>query len=174
MVGLFITLFLHQTTTIVNFYFSLKRCLSLYSYIKPQLQLSATARRGRCLSLYSYIKPQHVICQIGNIKVVYHSIPTSNHNSVPTGLLTLELFITLFLHQTTTLACDRSVRISLFITLFLHQTTTLRAAYKERFGLFITLFLHQTTTFIIFKVLFECCLSLYSYIKPQPQTAAFL
>ena len=121
---LFITLFLHQTTTLWVYILYIISCLSLYSYIKPQLCVRYKSNFGCCLSLYSYIKPQlrKVICLnlrsclslysyikpqlIDDVEVetrcclslysyikpqrlsilicwylvVYHSIPTSNHN----------------------------------------------------------------------------------------------
>ena len=79
------------------------------------------------------------------IKVVYRTIPTSNHNSVTNFLLRLTLYIVLFLHQTTTLCCPTKLWLELYIVLFLHQTTTrLRTASTA-----------------------WCCISYYSYIKPQ-------
>ena len=55
---LYIVLFLHQTTTIFNVLTVDVRCISYYSYIKPQLEAS--------------MRLQQV--------VVYRTIPTSNHN----------------------------------------------------------------------------------------------
>ena len=81
--------------------------------------------------------------------VVYHSIPTSNHNFRKREATPQALFITLFLHQTTTVFMLKCLTIWLFITLFLHQTTTL------------PLLLRYSSS----------CLSLYSYIKPQRETA---
>ena len=142
--------------------------ISSCSYIKPQLVRFGTTFSERCLSSCSYIKPQHnnvgaaqtqVVYHLvptsnhnecGNFRadgpVVYHLVPTSNHNShgqrprssavvyhlVPTSNHNLvmeighadELFIILFLHQTTTVSHIFSVLRLLFIILFLHQTTT--------------------------------------------------
>ena len=58
-----------------------------------------------CLSLYSYIKPQPTFLSYICTRVVYHSIPTSNHNTDSSDLYLKKLFITLFLHQTTTIKC---------------------------------------------------------------------
>ena len=58
----------------------MKSCLSLDSYIKPQLEEVATYGADRCLSLDSYIKPQPVNMRYGKHFVVYLLIPTSNHN----------------------------------------------------------------------------------------------
>ena len=56
--ALYIVLFLHQTTTLINATLILIRCISYYSYIKPQ--------------------PSHHLQVDGS--VVYRTIPTSNHN----------------------------------------------------------------------------------------------
>ena len=122
-------------------------------------------------------------------RVVYHLVPTSNHNRARARFVLLQLFIILFLHQTTT-AWSRARRWTLlFIILFLHQTTTPWMRWLPLYLLFIILFLHQTTTrtwhcsapqrlFIILflhqtttanalrSFLFRC-LSSCSYIKPQ-------
>ena len=55
----------------------------------------------------------------------------------------------------------------LYIVLFLHQTTTDGDIYQEWEGLYIVLFLHQTTTRSHQESYHYCCISYYSYIKPQ-------
>ena len=79
------------------------------------------------------------------IKVVYHTIPTSNHNREQVSCCNCQLYIILFLHQTTT------------------------AGFLEvlNFWLYIILFLHQTTTPLCVTAFYACCISYYSYIKPQ-------
>ena len=99
---LFIILFLHQTTT-------------SFFIIKPLLS---------CLSSCSYIKPQPVAEEGIFFSVVYHLVPTSNHNKALDGLILNRLFIILFLHQTTTYRALVNTVKKLFIILFLHQTTT--------------------------------------------------
>ena len=121
---LFIILFLHQTTTPPIALLVAGRCLSSCSYIKPQRFLSSYANLKSCLSSCSYIKPQlinpmqiyyivvyHLVPTsnhnveeviIAGKKVVYHLVPTSNHNSLQPLDVTAVLFIILFLHQTTT------------------------------------------------------------------------
>ena len=101
-----------------------RSCLSSCSYIKPQPQAIQAASNARCLSSCSYIKPQQVkycfylqhscLSSCSYIKpqlpmiiyivrtVVYHLVPTSNHNSTLVPNLANQLFIILFLHQTTT------------------------------------------------------------------------
>ena len=77
---LYIVLFLHQTTTHNNIIQILNRCISYYSYIKPQLPVVMEVFRT----------------------VVYRTIPTSNHNCSRYTRLSDRLYIVLFLHQTTT------------------------------------------------------------------------
>ena len=145
-----------------------ERCLSSCSYIKPQLASRGRRPRGGCLSSCSYIKPQPATGFYGVGRVVYHLVPTSNHNIfpyssrwytvvyhlVPTsnhnqkllGHCLSALFIILFLHQTTTDATFVGNSYGLFIILFLHQTTTRPSISRNGCQLFIILFLHQTTT----------------------------
>ena len=99
--------------------------------------------------------------------VVYHPIPTSNHNFYEGTFETEELYIILFLHQTTTQDYDWGLAVALYIILFLHQTTTDRFEHLQLLRLYIILFLHQTTTHINSSTFSICCISSYSYIKPQ-------
>ena len=100
---LFIILFLHQTTTVVSVpvlsrgclsscsyikpqheavhLLLVYRCLSSCSYIKPQRRTRGSACSRRCLSSCSYIKPQLLKSVSLPLPVVYHLVPTSNHNS---------------------------------------------------------------------------------------------
>ena len=164
---LFIILFLHQTTTLGGGLDNTFRCLSSCSYIKPQLL------QDECRKFH----------------VVYHLVPTSNHNLNSLHTLLYMLFIILFLHQTTTWTDDDAQDLALFIILFLHQTTTITSFKLSISLLFIILFLHQTTTIAsswllsagLFIILFlhqtttmrknggfaQRCLSSCSYIKPQ-------
>ena len=77
---LYIILFLHQTTTYVRMLIDGACCISSCSYIKPQL----------------------ASCTIINRDVVYHLVPTSNHNPSSFASNVSLLYIILFLHQTTT------------------------------------------------------------------------
>ena len=79
--ALYIVLFLHQTTTTWCNATSASGCISYYSYIKPQLSAKPSAL----------------------LAVVYRTIPTSNHNHPKTRSTPSQLYIVLFLHQTTTL-----------------------------------------------------------------------
>ena len=143
---LFIILFLHQTTTSKRMRLQALCCLSSCSYIKPQLsEMRNTSRLGclsscsyikpqqrrdteyriqSCLSSCSYIKPQQYRRDTEYTEVVYHLVPTSNHNKIQRIQNIQRLFIILFLHQTTTYKTAFFSVPSLFIILFLHQTTT--------------------------------------------------
>ena len=55
----------------------------------------------------------------------------------------------------------------LYIVLFLHQTTTINGDGGKLVPLYIVLFLHQTTTKKRSCIFRSCCISYYSYIKPQ-------
>ena len=148
---LYIFIFLHQTTTPRTLERGGVGCISLYSYIKPQLIELKLCRRDSCISLYSYIKPQRSPTPPLYAFVVYLYIPTSNHNSAAFGERLLLLYIFIFLHQTTTAVNAEKFAGSLYIFIFLHQTTTTKAIISKLWLLYIFIFLHQTTT--IFKKL---------------------
>ena len=162
-------------------------CLSLDSYIKPQQRFSISLRR---LVVYLLIPTSNHNSELDICKwllVVYLLIPTSNHNWWWTSPFRFGLFISWFLHQTTTLnwiplsltcclSLDSYIKPQLgtvashalmFISWFLHQTTTIHGHRLAPDWLFISWFLHQTTTSTpqVFNV--QSCLSLDSYIKPQ-------
>ena len=100
---------------------------------------------GGCISLYSYIKPQPRTLERGG----------------------LPLYIFIFLHQTTTKSFFSNKIQKLYIFIFLHQTTTPVEAVSLDEQLYIFIFLHQTTTYHQSLNHNFCCISLYSYIKPQ-------
>ena len=164
---LFISWFLHQTTTYTHGYCRKAGCLSLDSYIKPQRQEYKGLSMPCCLSLDSYIKPQRAVCHLSIRQVVYLLIPTSNHNAKLGYRGRASLFISWFLHQTTTalrvarvkLRClsldsyikpqridDRRGRgevVYLLIPTSNHNCLFIR---PSSLALFISWFLHQTTT----------------------------
>ena len=127
--------------------------------------------------------------QTEELGVVYLYIPTSNHNSKILSKLGLSLYIFIFLHQTTTgqyaktninelyififlhqtTTQHRCPQMSdqLYIFIFLHQTTTIWRLCSSTSTLYIFIFLHQTTTEKLYIKYYFCCISLYSYIKPQ-------
>ena len=149
---LFIILFLHQTTTRNIDYFSSTSCLSSCSYIKPQLISDAERKNNGCLSSCSYIKPQPSTETASLGSVVYHLVPTSNHNSLFSYFFTP--FVVYHLVPTSNHNC-------IYFVLFY-------------FKLFIILFLHQTTTKTFIELNNLRCLSSCSYIKPQLIDAAAL
>ena len=122
------------------------RCISYYSYIKPQLHGSMGERYG---VVYRTIPTSNhnVIAHYNyELRVVYRTIPTSNHNIITDVSGQIPLYIVLFLHQTTTSFPQWFVGTKLYIVLFLHQTTTKHKPVKGGGLLYIVLFLHQTTT----------------------------
>ena len=78
--------------------------------------------------------------------VVPYSVSTSNHNPSSDKLIEAQLFLILFLHQTTTVRVLQLIFDKLFLILFLHQTTTAQFVVDYDVRLFLILFLHQTTT----------------------------
>ena len=77
---LYIILFLHQTTTLVA---EPERTAELYIILFLHQTTTHGARMrtlSSCISSYSYIKPQLEEWFIHHYSVVYHPIPTSNHN----------------------------------------------------------------------------------------------
>ena len=148
-IELFISWFLHQTTTVSGLLLSAACCLSLDSYIKPQLSTCRITTMQCCLSLDSYIKPQQACVSTSRRGVVYLLIPTSNHNWKCLEVTVRQLFISWFLHQTTTVFYNTTQCHLLFISWFLHQTTTIRLCVCVIPRLFISWFLHQTTTFLV-------------------------
>ena len=122
---LYIVLFLHQTTTEhPELHFPLWLYIVLFLH-QTTTWVYHVGIILRCISYYSYIKPQHNDIFISGQKVVYRTIPTSNHNLFDVWTKYTQLYIVLFLHQTTTVTQSLSVR--------------------------------------------RCCISYYSYIKPQLQ-----
>ena len=131
-------------------------CLSSCSYIKPQHPFPDIRPTPSCLSSCSYIKPQLPTFWWAHNFVVYHLVPTSNHNHFTMPLSEIPLFIILFLHQTTTCRTFGYGRLQLFIILFLHQTTTYTPSFRVVVWLFIILFLHQTTTPQYERTIYRC------------------
>ena len=141
---LYIFLFLHQTATIRN-----------YPYYVC-----------RCISSYSYIKPQHTPIAFGMQAVVYLLIPTSNRNCSFALYSSKVLYIFLFLHQTATVVRYQPLSVSC-ISSYSYIKPQLSFLELAFFELYIFLFLHQTATTRIPHSERICCISSYSYIKPQ-------
>ena len=165
--ALYILIFLHQTATVFLVPLYVIGCISLYSYIKPQLEPPA----------------RHFA------SVVYPYIPTSNRNgprwlpspfqlyiliflhqtaTPPTpSIYDQMLYILIFLHQTATTLRHSKINLELYILIFLHQTATHRCCTYYSSTLYILIFLHQTATMPTLTIEIKSCISLYSYIKPQ-------
>ena len=121
---MYIILFLHQTTTSLGASNVQSSCISSYSYIKPQLVPFLPLLVFRCISSYSYIKPQRMQAAGRLSMVVYHPIPTSNHNDRTAHLSTHFVVyhpIPTSNHNLILILFNNS---RLYIILFLHQTTT--------------------------------------------------
>ena len=142
---LYIVLFLHQTTTIIPILDYEDSCISYYSYIKPQLQLS------------TYIYPQ----------VVYRTIPTSNHNTQPMAQV-----LRAVVYRTIPTSNHNQMMLILFteklyIVLFLHQTTTPPSLASGSFGCISYYSYIKPQPFFAMARTEYRCISYYSYIKPQ-------
>ena len=186
---MYIFIFLHQTTTLLQSTLDLNSCISLYSYIKPQLLLIVLIIVLSCISLYSYIKPQlqHVIslyscCCISlysyikpqhqkstrrNTYVVYLYIPTSNHNCETAWdyfSTVVYLYIPTSNHNSTDTPVLNVCVVYLYIPTSNHNYDEFDINCTE---LYIFIFLHQTTTRCSVTTTYLGCISLYSYIKPQ-------
>ncbi len=148
-------------------------CLSSCSYIKPQ---PAPSEKTRLLVVYHLVPTSNHnsnSLRKSSVHVVYHLVPTSNHNGDGNCLICGVLFIILFLHQTTTIFHKCFNPSMLFIILFLHQTTTQAICALLLCALFIILFLHQTTTLVAVQPILVRCLSSCSYIKPQHRFSSY-
>ena len=143
------------------------RCISYYSYIKPQPKITCCHNSKSCISYYSYIKPQldRSACQC--LPVVYRTIPTSNHNLEEWGYKRDVLYIVLFLHQTTTVKLSASLTATLYIVLFLHQTTTFSFKGQDQRRCISYYSYIKPQPCKVEKQKHYCCISYYSYIKPQ-------
>ena len=145
------------------------RCISLYSYIKPQHYVAHVNPNVGCISLYSYIKPQPRTPERG-AAVVYLYTPTSNHNRKTLSKL---LHLVVYLYTPTSnhnYTFSQKTSTWLYIFILLHQTTTWRGVLQRGTPLYIFILLHQTTTGRGGGGKEVGCISLYSYIKPQPGT----
>ena len=166
---LFIILFLHQTTTLLTIVFIKICCLSSCSYIKPQPSLEKYDTNIRCLSSCSYIKPQPRVSARFTYVVVYHLVPTSNHNTRSSNLATSPLFIILFLHQTTT-----RIVVALLATCCLSSCSYIkpqpyRCALVSIGGCLSSCSYIKPQPYRLLSTQLSRCLSSCSYIKPQPK-----
>ena len=142
---LYIFWLLHQTTTSWWCLHIILCCISIDSYIKPQLN----KRRRICL------------------RVVYLLTPTSNHNASGYGLIFC--FVVYLLTPTSNHNCRTIINFRglLYIFWLLHQTTTDYLNLMMKTSLYIFWLLHQTTTYFCIVLVGDGCISFDSYIKPQ-------
>ena len=142
---LYMSLFLHQTTTSREKARLLSSCICPFSYIKPQHAESACPQTPRCICPFSYIKPQHRWSNVSFTSVVYVPFPTSNHNRwhrLPQACSVVYVPFPTSNHN------QKGIRVYgclLYMSLFLHQTTTKRGLTNRQ----------------------PCCICPFSYIKPQ-------
>ena len=129
---LYVFAFLHQTTT-CN---ALIR-VSIWLYVFAFLHQTTTNDIKKdmimgCMSLLSYIKPQLYVLYLHCKSVVCLCFPTSNHNPLATASSRSVLYVFAFLHQTTTY-CNVYIAFHvLYVFAFLHQTTTQRCSMQTR------------------------------------------
>ena len=121
-------------------------CISFYSYIKPQLQYQLGVAEYGCISFYSYIKPQQLTrSMIFSVSCIsFYSYIKPQRERQTDG--------------------DSSVVYRSIPT----SNRNLGRSCQSSTGLYIVLFLHQTATFVQLSHSINCCISFYSYIKPQP------
>ena len=164
---LYILIFLHQTATVLRFL-----CISRWLYILIFLHQTATiqphtAYWHSCISLYSYIKPQLLCNSSLQALAVYPYIPTSNRNLMMNSIFFFMLYILIFLHQTATKALWQYRQVALYILIFLHQTaTSMVLSFTELCCISLYSYIKPQLCFSPSPRPTRC-ISLYSYIKPQ-------
>ena len=142
-------------------------CICLLSYIKPQRCQTSLEPRFCCICLLSYIKPQQVLENPLVLIAVYVFFPTSNHNyghGHPSCYFAVYVFFPTSNHNARDVDLNLWV---LYMSSFLHQTTTRIEEAQSRIELYMSSFLHQTTTPLGIYCNSYCCICLLSYIKPQ-------
>ena len=142
---LYMSSFLHQTTTVSRLNLSADCCICLLSYIKPQLPSRGCWQRNCCICLLSYIKPQLNVLRMEKTAAVYVFFPTSNHN----------------------LKAASSKGKWLYMSSFLHQTTTMRyCSFQENCCICLLSYI-KPQHFRNLRTFIVGCICLLSYIKPQ-------
>ena len=165
---LYIVLFLHQTATCLSCFFA-----EPLLYIVLFLHQTATSwvrchSFSCCISFYSYIKPQLPDHRQRNLHVVYRSIPTSNRNIESVLKSDLNVVYRSIPTSNRNVWCERYDRIDVvYRSIPTSNRNVFTNSMKEKL-LYIVLFLHQTATPYTFPQWLYCCISFYSYIKPQP------
>ena len=146
---LFIILFLHQTTTHHLFTFFNVSCLSSCSYIKPQRNLHFVTF---CPVVYHLVPTSNHNGQTSCdqvVEVVYHLVPTSNHNfrtDNPLSYWVVYHLVPTSNHNYRLLSTQLSQVVYHLVPTSNHNTPI---PSESGMVLFIILFLHQTTTLSI-------------------------
>ena len=172
--GLYIIMFLHQTTTALAQYHATIGCILSCSYIKPQLRKlfrsivrvvyyhvptsnhnrPCPESNPRCVVYYHVPTSNHNWLAGENwvLDVVYYHVPTSNHNYFVTATTKRLLYIIMFLHQTTTIIANTAHTISCILS-----CSYIKPQLKG----------HNIS-------LSSSCILSCSYIKPQPIVSKLL
>ena len=125
-------------------------------------------KKSSCLSSCSYIKPQLAIKCTRSAKVVYHLVPTSNHNLNHSTIIGGEVVYHLVPTSNHNYLVARWAVTLLFIILFLHQTTTPSGSLRPRRSCLSSCSYIKPQPRKVFSSRQMSCLSSCSYIKPQP------
>ncbi len=164
---LYIFLFLHQTTTSFCFRWALP-VLYIFLFLHQTTTIHHRNLLGiGCISFFSYIKPQLVGDDSQFLVVVYLSFPTSNHNSP--RLFSVIATVVYLSFPTSNHNCRRHQDV-LHTVVYLSFPTSNHnwvGNTPMKYQLYIFLFLHQTTTAKPSQRSHTCCISFFSYIKPQ-------
>ena len=143
--GLFLILYLHQTTTAKRLLSGARRLFLILYLHQTTTSIFESGILHSCFLSCIYIKPQPRGIHPEVYYVVSYLVSTSNHNV--TTLLLKDWFVVSYLVSTSN-----------------HNIVT---AIKDCTLLFLILYLHQTTTPGVTNVLASCCFLSCIYIKPQ-------
>ena len=165
---LYIFVFLHQTATRVSLLLCGRSCISLFSYIKPQQRWQQDNTTLRCISLFSYIKPQLLTVEIKQNDVVYLCFPTSNRNHFRLKNYRPCVVYLCFPTSNRNSILTMLVQLPVVYLCFPTSNRNLVIVLVQLYKLYIFVFLHQTATLVANAKHRRRCISLFSYIKPQP------
>ena len=119
------TSFLHQTTTVVKHLRFRIDCLILLFYIKPQLQISFSAKIFIVLYFFSTSNHNSANAMPMRSSIVLYFFSTSNHNGELMALAHLEIVLYFFSTSNHNANEGKTLIFELSYTSFLHQTTTI-------------------------------------------------
>ena len=144
--GLYIIMFLHQTTTIASLHKIAISCILSCSYIKPQPGLIHPRVRW----------------------VVYYHVPTSNHNLCNIKTITFTLYIIMFLHQTTTNNVLERVKLRCILSCSYIKPQLSKGTLVPLEGCILSCSYIKPQLERLFTEWLDGCILSCSYIKPQP------